>query len=280
MEHMCICTWGYTNAAPSVVSVITSIAQGHGERRRPCSEESTTVKGNLGSIVVTNLNYYYERHNMTARFSAWPIDPFFHGKVSARETTGLWHTHNTLHLLIYLYTMSCCCCRSLVSCMTPRPLPTSPTAGSFPLRWVGGSPTVSPPSDSDDILQLLYVVFGKMRLVGCDDPSIWLPNPPSPSHAHYRTRTPSYVYLAFSLQPCKIISRQCWWARPQGYLADNAVLRTRQTRMVFTIGTLFEAALLLINAIAILNEERFLAKGWQDTHNRTEGDVVFYLMHT
>ena len=31
--------------------------------------------------------------------------------------------------------------------------------------------------------------------------------------------------------------------------------------MVFTVGTLFEAALLLVNAIAILNEERFLAKG-------------------
>ena len=31
--------------------------------------------------------------------------------------------------------------------------------------------------------------------------------------------------------------------------------------MVFTVGTLFEAALLLINSIAILNEERFLAKG-------------------
>ena len=33
--------------------------------------------------------------------------------------------------------------------------------------------------------------------------------------------------------------------------------------MVFTIGTLFEAGLLLVNAIAILNEERFLAKGWR-----------------
>jgi hypothetical protein len=33
--------------------------------------------------------------------------------------------------------------------------------------------------------------------------------------------------------------------------------------MVFTLGTLFEALLLLVNAIAILNEERFLAKvGW------------------
>lgn len=31
--------------------------------------------------------------------------------------------------------------------------------------------------------------------------------------------------------------------------------------MVFTLGTLFEAALLLINAVAILNEERFLKKG-------------------
>lgn len=31
--------------------------------------------------------------------------------------------------------------------------------------------------------------------------------------------------------------------------------------MVFTLGTLFEALLLLVNAIAILNEERFLAKG-------------------
>jgi len=31
--------------------------------------------------------------------------------------------------------------------------------------------------------------------------------------------------------------------------------------MVFTIGTLFEAALLLINSIAILNEEKFLKKG-------------------
>lgn len=30
--------------------------------------------------------------------------------------------------------------------------------------------------------------------------------------------------------------------------------------MVFTIGTLLEASLLLINAIAILNEERFLKK--------------------
>ena len=31
--------------------------------------------------------------------------------------------------------------------------------------------------------------------------------------------------------------------------------------MVFTIGTLFEAGLLLINAVAILNEEKFLKKG-------------------
>ena len=38
---------------------------------------------------------------------------------------------------------------------------------------------------------------------------------------------------------------------------ETPVART----MVFTVGTLFEAALLLINAIAILNEERFLAKG-------------------
>ncbi len=30
---------------------------------------------------------------------------------------------------------------------------------------------------------------------------------------------------------------------------------------MFTLGTLFEAALLLINSIAILNEERFLKKG-------------------
>lgn len=36
--------------------------------------------------------------------------------------------------------------------------------------------------------------------------------------------------------------------------------------MVFTIGTLFEAALLLVNAIAILNEERFLAKGIKRVH--------------
>ena len=33
--------------------------------------------------------------------------------------------------------------------------------------------------------------------------------------------------------------------------------------MVFTLGTLFEAALLFINAVAILNEERFLKKGNQ-----------------
>ena len=31
--------------------------------------------------------------------------------------------------------------------------------------------------------------------------------------------------------------------------------------MVFTLGTLFEAGLLLINAVAILNEEKFLKKG-------------------
>ena len=30
---------------------------------------------------------------------------------------------------------------------------------------------------------------------------------------------------------------------------------------MFTIGTLFEAGLLLINAVAILNEEKFLKKG-------------------
>ena len=44
--------------------------------------------------------------------------------------------------------------------------------------------------------------------------------------------------------------------------------------MVFTIGTLFEAALLLVNAIAILNEERFLAKvGWgKDFRNEGFGD--------
>lgn len=31
--------------------------------------------------------------------------------------------------------------------------------------------------------------------------------------------------------------------------------------MVFTLGTLFEAGLLLVNAVAILNEEKFLKKG-------------------
>ena len=35
--------------------------------------------------------------------------------------------------------------------------------------------------------------------------------------------------------------------------------------MVFTLGTMFEAALLVVNAIAILNEERFLKKGGQTT---------------
>ena len=35
--------------------------------------------------------------------------------------------------------------------------------------------------------------------------------------------------------------------------------------MVFTIGTLFEAGLLLVNAIAILNEDRFLQKGMVGT---------------
>lgn len=34
--------------------------------------------------------------------------------------------------------------------------------------------------------------------------------------------------------------------------------------MVFTLGTLFEAGLLLINAVAILNEEKFLKRG-EDT---------------
>ena len=44
--------------------------------------------------------------------------------------------------------------------------------------------------------------------------------------------------------------------------------------MVFTLGTLFEAALLLVNAIAILNEERFLAKGkkvWESSMRRGTG---------
>ncbi|XP_003384818.1 PREDICTED: immediate early response 3-interacting protein 1-like [Amphimedon queenslandica] len=41
--------------------------------------------------------------------------------------------------------------------------------------------------------------------------------------------------------------------------------------MAFTLGTLFEAALLVINAIAILNEKYFLKKvGWS-TDNRNEG---------
>ena len=39
--------------------------------------------------------------------------------------------------------------------------------------------------------------------------------------------------------------------------------------MVFTLGTLFEAGLLLINAVAILNEEKFLKKG--------EGPPLLYL---
>ena len=42
--------------------------------------------------------------------------------------------------------------------------------------------------------------------------------------------------------------------------------------MVFTLGTLFEALLLLVNAIAILNEERFLAKG--------ECTVAIYLVYS
>lgn len=40
--------------------------------------------------------------------------------------------------------------------------------------------------------------------------------------------------------------------------------------MVFTIGTLFEAGLLLVNAIAILNEERFLAKGEEGGEQRLD----------
>lgn len=37
--------------------------------------------------------------------------------------------------------------------------------------------------------------------------------------------------------------------------------------MVFTLGTLFEAGLLLINAVAILNEEKFLKKGEENADN-------------
>ena len=50
--------------------------------------------------------------------------------------------------------------------------------------------------------------------------------------------------------------------------------------MVFTLGTLFEAALLLVNAIAILNEERFLAKGkkvWESSMRRGTGVCTSYL---
>ena len=39
------------------------------------------------------------------------------------------------------------------------------------------------------------------------------------------------------------------------------VLAYAVERMVFTLGTLFEAGLLLVNAVAILNEEKFLQKG-------------------
>jgi hypothetical protein len=44
--------------------------------------------------------------------------------------------------------------------------------------------------------------------------------------------------------------------------------------MAFTLGTLFEAVLLVINAIAILNEDRFLKKiGWgRDYRNEGFGD--------
>ncbi|XP_064390919.1 immediate early response 3-interacting protein 1-like [Halichondria panicea] len=54
--------------------------------------------------------------------------------------------------------------------------------------------------------------------------------------------------------------------------------------MVFTLGTLFEAALLLINSIAILNEERFLKKvGWgRDYRNEgfvDQGGVKFQLVN-
>ena len=41
--------------------------------------------------------------------------------------------------------------------------------------------------------------------------------------------------------------------------------------MVFTLGTLFEALLLLVNVVAILNEERFLAKG-MPSRSRTKNN--------
>lgn len=43
--------------------------------------------------------------------------------------------------------------------------------------------------------------------------------------------------------------------------------------MVFTLGTLFEAGLLLINAVAILNEEKFLKKG------ETSWGIVYEICH-
>ena len=53
------------------------------------------------------------------------------------------------------------------------------------------------------------------------------------------------------------------------FLINRASFTRNFSEMVFTLGTLFEALLLLVNAIAILNEERFLAKG--------ECTVVSYL---
>ncbi|XP_014669908.1 PREDICTED: immediate early response 3-interacting protein 1-like [Priapulus caudatus] len=45
--------------------------------------------------------------------------------------------------------------------------------------------------------------------------------------------------------------------------------------MAFTLYSLFEAALLCINAVAVLNEERFLSKiGWGADQNRGFGEEV------
>lgn len=55
--------------------------------------------------------------------------------------------------------------------------------------------------------------------------------------------------------------------------------------MVFTLGTLFEAGLLLVNAVAILNEEKFLKKSESANHSLYMSVIklmltIFIIKHT
>lgn len=113
-----------------------------------------------------------------------------------------------------------------------------------------------------------------LMCVNCDKRDFFIERAPSPSCAIWFDH---WLYGVIR-QNCKIISGEIltslvndlWSTHMCVYYVTPGAKRVWQHEcsrhlsyiaMGFTIGSLFEASLLFINAIAILNEDRFLVKG-------------------